>query len=128
MADWSAALSSRLDGGDELSATLAGTPDGVLSMTGGFPNAATFPDLGDIAGRVFADDGAVALQYTPVAGIASVREYLRYARPDATDEENEEAARAGQIHGLIASLPVGYEAVRRASEVQPSSNTPCSWR
>jgi len=42
---------------------------------------------------------------------ASVRENLRFARPDATDEEVEEAARAGQIHALIASLPDGYETV-----------------
>ncbi|HTK23049.1 MAG TPA: ABC transporter ATP-binding protein [Gaiella sp.] len=42
---------------------------------------------------------------------ASVRENLRFARPDATDEEIEEAARAAQIHGLIASLPEGYETV-----------------
>jgi ATP-binding cassette subfamily B protein len=42
---------------------------------------------------------------------ASVRENLRFARPDATDEEVEEAARAGQIHDLIASLPEGYETV-----------------
>jgi ATP-binding cassette subfamily B protein len=42
---------------------------------------------------------------------ASVRENLRFARPEATDEEIEEAARAAQIHGLIASLPEGYETV-----------------
>jgi ATP-binding cassette subfamily B protein len=42
---------------------------------------------------------------------ASVRENLRFARPDATDEEVEDAARAGQIHDLIASLPEGYETV-----------------
>jgi 2-aminoadipate transaminase len=76
MSDWSAALSSRLDGGDELSAILAGTPDGVLSMTGGFPNASTFPDLSELATELLAHDRAAALQYTPVAGIASVRDYL----------------------------------------------------
>jgi ATP-binding cassette, subfamily B, bacterial len=42
---------------------------------------------------------------------ASVRENLRFARPGATDAEVEEAARAGQIHDLIASLPEGYETV-----------------
>ena len=42
---------------------------------------------------------------------ASVRENLRFARPDATDEEIEEAARAAQIHSLIAGLPEGYETV-----------------
>ncbi|HEX4564529.1 MAG TPA: ABC transporter ATP-binding protein, partial [Solirubrobacteraceae bacterium] len=40
---------------------------------------------------------------------ASIRENLRYACPDATDEEIEAAARAAQIHDLVASLPDGYE-------------------
>ena len=42
---------------------------------------------------------------------ASVRENLRFARPDATDEEVEDAARAAQIHELIATLPEGYDTV-----------------
>jgi len=42
---------------------------------------------------------------------ATVRENLRFARPGATDEEVEEAARAAQIHELVASLPEGYETV-----------------
>ena len=40
---------------------------------------------------------------------ATVRENLRYARPEATDAEIEDAARAAQIHDLIASLPDGYD-------------------
>jgi ATP-binding cassette subfamily B protein len=40
---------------------------------------------------------------------ASVRENLRFARPDATDEEVEGAARTARIHDLIASLPDGYD-------------------
>jgi ATP-binding cassette subfamily B protein len=39
----------------------------------------------------------------------TVRENLRYARPDATDEQIEAAARAAQVHDLIASLPDGYD-------------------
>jgi len=39
----------------------------------------------------------------------TVRENLRYARPDATDAEIEAAARAAQIHHLIAGLPDGYD-------------------
>src|SRR5690348_6999580 len=42
---------------------------------------------------------------------ASVRENLRFARPDATDEEIEEAVRTARIADLIASLPEGYETV-----------------
>jgi ATP-binding cassette subfamily B protein len=40
---------------------------------------------------------------------ASIRDNLRFAQPDATDAEIEEAARAAQIHDLIASLPEGYD-------------------
>jgi ATP-binding cassette, subfamily B, bacterial len=40
---------------------------------------------------------------------ATVRENLRYARPDATDAEIEDAARAAQIHDLISALPDGYD-------------------
>ncbi|MET7692918.1 ABC transporter ATP-binding protein [Streptomyces sp. NPDC005483] len=42
---------------------------------------------------------------------ASVADNLRFAKPDATDEEIEQAARAAQIHDHIASLPDGYETV-----------------
>ncbi|MDX6593699.1 MAG: ATP-binding cassette, subfamily bacterial [Gaiellales bacterium] len=41
----------------------------------------------------------------------SVRENLRFARPGATDEELEEAARAAQIHEHLAALPDGYDTV-----------------
>ncbi|WP_326592931.1 ABC transporter ATP-binding protein [Streptomyces sp. NBC_01294] len=40
---------------------------------------------------------------------ASVADNLRFAKPDATDEEIAEAARAAQIHDHIASLPDGYD-------------------
>jgi ATP-binding cassette subfamily B protein len=39
----------------------------------------------------------------------TVRENLRYAKPEATDAEIEEAARAAQIHDLITGLPDGYD-------------------
>ncbi len=41
----------------------------------------------------------------------TVRENLRYAKPAATDAEIENAARAAQIHDLIAGLPDGYDTV-----------------
>src|SRR4029077_16362851 len=40
---------------------------------------------------------------------ASIRENLRFACPEASDEQIEDAARAAQIHTLIASLPEGYD-------------------
>jgi len=42
---------------------------------------------------------------------ASVRENLRFAKPDASDDEIEAAAGAAQIHELISSLPDGYDTV-----------------
>jgi ATP-binding cassette subfamily B multidrug efflux pump len=39
----------------------------------------------------------------------SIRDNLRYGRPNATDAEVEQAARAAQIHEFIQSLPLGYE-------------------
>jgi ATP-binding cassette subfamily B protein len=36
---------------------------------------------------------------------------LRYARPDATQQELEEASRAANIHEMIVELPLGYETV-----------------
>src|ERR1700729_3086477 len=42
---------------------------------------------------------------------ASVRENLRFARPEASDEQIEDAARTARIHDLIASLPDGYDTI-----------------
>lgn len=80
MADFAPAFASRtqLGGGDELATILAGSPPGVLSMTGGFPNPATFAtgELAEIAARLVRDEAAVAMQYTACEGIPSVRDYL----------------------------------------------------
>jgi ATP-binding cassette subfamily B protein len=62
----------------------------------------SFPSLADAVG--------VVSQETYLFH-ASVRENLRFARPEATDAEIEEAARAAQIHELISTLPEGYETV-----------------
>ncbi|MEU2386634.1 ABC transporter ATP-binding protein [Streptomyces sp. NPDC012461] len=42
---------------------------------------------------------------------ASVADNLRFAKPDATDEELYAAAEAAQIHDHIAALPDGYDTV-----------------
>ncbi len=79
-ADWTHLFARRQSarGGEELAAILAGTPPGVLPLTGGFPNPATFATdaLGEIAARVLREEPGLALQYTPVEGIPGVREYL----------------------------------------------------
>jgi ATP-binding cassette subfamily B protein len=41
----------------------------------------------------------------------TIRNNLRYARPEATDADLIEACKAAQIHDLIASLPDGYDTV-----------------
>ncbi|MGE3961142.1 MAG: ABC transporter ATP-binding protein [Dehalococcoidia bacterium] len=40
---------------------------------------------------------------------ATIRENISYGRPDATQEEIEEAAKAARIHDFIASQPDGYD-------------------
>lgn len=42
---------------------------------------------------------------------ASIADNLRFAKPDATDEELQAAAKAAQIHDHIAALPEGYDTV-----------------
>ena len=39
----------------------------------------------------------------------TVRDNIRYGRPDATDEEIEEAARRAEIHAEILAMPAGYD-------------------
>lgn len=41
----------------------------------------------------------------------SVRENLKYGKPDATDDELIAAAKAAQIHDTIAAMPKGYDTV-----------------
>ena len=75
---------------------------GTVSIDGVDVRDLTFPSLAEAVG--------VVSQETYLFH-ASVRENLRFAKPDATDEEVEEAARAAQIHQLVASLPEGYDTV-----------------
>jgi len=65
-------------------------------------------DVRDLTFASLADTVGVVSQETYLFH-ATVRENLRFARPTATDDEIEEAARAAQIHELIATLPDGYE-------------------
>ncbi|HEX4929405.1 MAG TPA: ABC transporter ATP-binding protein [Gaiellaceae bacterium] len=67
-------------------------------------------DVRELTFESLADTVGVVSQETYLFH-ATVRENLRFARPGATDAEVEEAARAAQIHALIATLPEGYETV-----------------
>jgi ATP-binding cassette subfamily B protein len=65
-------------------------------------------DLRDMTLRSLASTVGLVSQETYLFH-ASIRENLRFACPDASDEQIEEAARAAQIHELIGSLPEGYD-------------------
>ncbi len=67
-------------------------------------------DLRDLRFGSLADAVGVVSQETYLFH-ASVRENLRFARSEATDEEIEEAARAAQVHDTVAALPDGYDTV-----------------
>jgi ATP-binding cassette subfamily B protein len=67
-------------------------------------------DLRDVALESLSSHIGVVFQDTFLFH-STVRDNLLYARPDATQEEVEAAARAAQIHKFIQSLPDGYDTV-----------------
>jgi len=73
---------------------------GTVSIDGVDVRDLTFPSLTDTVG--------VVSQETYLFH-ETVRENLRFAKPSASDEEIEDAARAAQIHDKIADLPDGYD-------------------
>ncbi|MGL6279951.1 MAG: ABC transporter ATP-binding protein [Gaiella sp.] len=85
-----------------LVARLYDATEGTVSIDGVDVRELAFPSLAASVG--------VVSQETYLFH-ATVRDNLRFARPEATDEEIEEAARAAQIHELISTLPDGYDTV-----------------
>jgi ATP-binding cassette, subfamily B, bacterial len=83
-----------------LVARLYDADEGVVAIDGIDVRDVTFASLADAVGVVSQDTYLFH---------ASIRDNLRFARPDATDDEIEQAARAAQVHELIASLPEGYD-------------------
>ena len=67
-------------------------------------------DVRDVSFASLADAVGVVSQETYLVH-ATVRENIRFARPDASDQEVETAARAARIHHVIADLPDGYDSV-----------------
>jgi len=67
-------------------------------------------DIRDLSFEALSDLVGVVSQETYLFH-ASVRENLRFAKPDATDIEIEAAAQAARIHHVIAALPEGYDTV-----------------
>jgi ATP-binding cassette, subfamily B, bacterial len=67
-------------------------------------------DIRDLSFASLADTVGLVSQETYLFH-ASVADNLRFAKPDATADELEDAARAAQIHDLIAALPDGYDTI-----------------
>ena len=65
-------------------------------------------DLRDMARADFRAAMAMVPQ-DPVIFAASARENIRFGRPDATDAEVEEAAKAAAAHEFLTALPKGYD-------------------
>ncbi len=66
-------------------------------------------DLRSLKRDAFRRETALVPQ-DPVIFAASARENIRFGRPDASDAEIEEAARAAAAHDFITALPGGYDA------------------
>ena len=75
---------------------------GSVSIDGQDVRSVTLQSVSDAIGVVSQD---------PHLFHESIGANLRYARPDATDAEVEEACRAARIHDVIAALPEGYDTV-----------------
>jgi len=67
-------------------------------------------DLRDMSHELIAATVGLVSQETYLFH-ASIRENLEFARPGATEEAIESAARAAQIHELIEALPEGYDTI-----------------
>jgi ATP-binding cassette subfamily B protein len=74
--------------------------EGAVTIDGIDVRDITLASLGEIIGMVTQE---TYLFHT------TIRENLRYAKPDATDAELEAAARAAAIHERITELPEGYD-------------------
>ncbi|MER6946173.1 ABC transporter ATP-binding protein [Nonomuraea sp. NPDC000554] len=103
----------------------AGTSLAVVGETGSGKTTLSYllPRLYDVTGGRVTIDGVDVRELTfdtlaDTVGVvsqetylfhASIADNLRFAKPTATDEELEAAARAARIHDHIASLPDGYD-------------------
>jgi ATP-binding cassette, subfamily B, bacterial len=85
-----------------LTARLYDVTRGSVSIDGVDVRDLTFTALSDLVG--------VVSQETYLFH-ASIRDNLRFAKSDATDEEIERASQAARIHHVIAALPDGYDTI-----------------
>ena len=75
---------------------------GAVRIDGRDVRSVTLQSLADAIGVVSQD---------PHLFHVSIAENLRYAKPEATNEELVEACRAARIHDVIAALPDGYDTI-----------------
>jgi ATP-binding cassette subfamily B protein len=81
---------------------IADVDQGVVRIDGRDVRDATLESVRDAVGVVMQD---------PHLFHDTIRNNLRYAKPDASDAEIEQACRAARIHDLVAALPEGYDTV-----------------
>lgn len=65
-------------------------------------------DVREVKQQALRREVGIVLQ-DPFLFTGTIRENLRYGRPEATDEEIERAARMAQAHDFIMSFPEGYD-------------------
>jgi ATP-binding cassette subfamily B multidrug efflux pump len=65
-------------------------------------------DVREIKQQALRREVAIVMQ-DPFLFTGTIRENLRYGRPEATDQEVEQAARIAQAHDFIMSFPDGYD-------------------
>ncbi len=65
-------------------------------------------DVREVKQQALRREVGIVLQ-DPFLFTGTIRENLRYGRPEATDQEIEQAARMAQAHDFIMSFPEGYD-------------------
>ncbi len=81
---------------------IADVEEGSVRLDGHDVRELTLSSIGDAVGFVMQD---------PHLFHDTIGENLRYAKPDATDDELVEACRSARIHDLVMSLPDGYDTI-----------------
>ncbi|MEM1316903.1 MAG: ABC transporter ATP-binding protein [Pseudomonadota bacterium] len=76
------------------------TEQGIIAVDG--------QDISKVSTEALRSNIAYVSQ-APVLFQGTVRDNLRYARPDATDDEIEQAAKSAQAHDFITALSNGYD-------------------